>query len=235
MAGMSPRLPSLDPACRILCLALLSPAILLGPWPFAAALALAAGSLVLVSGVKLHALAKEMSLVLAFGLFSAALRIVGVAATDRSAAAIGSGIYACQLASVFLLGRLFYATTSSSEIRDASTRIVRKVPILRAFDIGMYLSLTLGLIPLIFEEWSASKEAARARGLRKRTSLRLQAAFISAFLHRLMVRATLLPESLASRGWTKKRATPVSLWRRRDSWASLLCGMLLAAALLRHV
>jgi energy-coupling factor transporter transmembrane protein EcfT len=59
--------------------------------------------------------------------------------------------------------------------------------------------------------------------------------FLAAFLRRLMVDSTKLPEALASRGWEGGGKAPdlrVEAWRTRDWVVALLLTLGLAAAIL---
>jgi energy-coupling factor transporter transmembrane protein EcfT len=145
------------------------------------------------------------------------------------------GAYGVRLLAVFLAGRLFYASTTASEIRDAVTRIARYIPIVRRLDIGLCLSMVIGFIPFIFTEWQDSLEAARSRGMPRRPRLSRMSLFVTAFLRRLIVRAIALPEALVARGWTRERGLAPSRWRMRDSITSLVCGILAITAVLHIV
>jgi ABC-type cobalt transport system, permease component CbiQ and related transporters len=212
---------ALDPAARILCLALLSASSLLASGYFALGLALLALASLVRGGLALGRLLRESTIILAFAVFASGLKLLGSGLVESSRAAIEGGDYCLKLMAAFLLGRLFYATTSASQLRDGSTRIVRHIPFLRRFDVGLPLSLVLGYIPLIVAEWRASIEAARSRGMPAKPGLRLQARFLTAFLRRLMLRATAAPDALAARGWSKERGLSDSSWGLKD-WAALM-------------
>jgi energy-coupling factor transporter transmembrane protein EcfT len=161
--------------------------------------------------------------------------MLGVERAEPAVLASGAGIYGLKLLAAFLAGRLFYASTRMSELRDAATRIVRMIPFLRRFDIGLSLSLVLGNVPLIFEEWRDSLEAARSRGLSRRPVIALQARLLAAFLRRLMLRAIAIPQALAARGWSKDRHLTPASWKTRDRLAMLVCCAAFIGALLRLV
>jgi energy-coupling factor transporter transmembrane protein EcfT len=228
---------SLDPACRLLCLALVSSAALLGGPLLSLVLVLLFTLLLFWARLRPVALLREAAIVGLFALFSAALRLVGLAdAWTKPWEVLGeSAGYGLRLLAAFLGGRLFYASTSASELRDATTRLCRKVPMVKRLDLGLVLSLILGFIPLIFEEWNSSLEAARSRGLARRPSLHRQALFMTAFLRRLMLRAVATPEALLARGLTRDRGLAPSAWKRRDSLISVGFAALLVAAALHAV
>jgi energy-coupling factor transporter transmembrane protein EcfT len=227
---------SLDPACRLLCLAFLSSASLFASLPFAAAIALAAIVLLILEGMSPVSILRESAFVLVFALLTAALRLFGKEGSLAEEAALtGSAIYGLKLLAAFLAGRLFYASTRPSELRDAATRIARRIPILRRFDIGLGLSLILGYIPLIFDEWRGSLEAARSRALPSRPGIVQQSRLLIAFLRRLMLRAVILPEALSARGWSISRGVAQSTWRVRDSVSLMLSIAIFFGALLRIV
>jgi energy-coupling factor transporter transmembrane protein EcfT len=230
-------LSSFDPAARILCLALLSSSSLLAGWPFALALCLACFILLALEGLKLSRICVEASFVLAFALFAALLKLFSGQGSGSSAAALGleSGIYCLKLLAAFLAGRLLYASTSLSQLRDASTRIARRLPFGKRSDLGLALALILGYLPLIVEEWRSSLEAARSRGMSRHPGLGLQARFLAAFLRRLMLRAVALPEALAARGWTRDRGVAEAKWELKETLLLSLCCACLVLAMLHIV
>jgi energy-coupling factor transporter transmembrane protein EcfT len=232
LAGAS----SLEPESRLISLALLSSAAILATWPFAATLALLSLGFLALEGVRPAKALKESAFVLAFALFAGVARLWGQSsAAELGALAAESAVYALKLLAAFLLGRLFYASTRSPELRDACTRLTRHIPIIRRFDTGLALSLVIGYLPLIFSEWQSSLEAARSRGMPKRPSLGLQAAFLTAYIRRLMLNAVSLPEALIARGWTKDRGlSPLNL-RKRDYLVLGLSLISLVGASLRLV
>lgn len=195
----------------------------------------------MLEGLSIRKICREAWFVLVFALVVEGMKLLdgkkGVALDLRLA--LESGIYCLKLLAAFLSARLVYASTSLSELRDASTRIARRLPFGKKLDFGLALSLTIGYVPLIFDEWKASLEAARSRGMSPRPGLGILAHFLAhflaAFLRRLMIRAVVLPEALVARGWTQNRGVAESHWRRRDSCtlvASLAC---LVLGLLRIV
>jgi len=228
---------SLDPSCRVICLALLSSASLFASAPLAAIIVLSLSSLLKLEGLRFASILRESTFILAFTLFTALLRAFSgtVELISPAAFALECSSYGLKLFAAFLAGRLFYASTSISELRDAATRITRRIPYVRRYDIGLSLSLVLGSIPLILEEWRDSLEAARSRGMAPRPSIAQQSRFLSAFLRRLILSAIVLPQALCARGWSGDRGLTPLRWRKKDSLAALLCCLALIGTTLRLV
>jgi energy-coupling factor transporter transmembrane protein EcfT len=228
---------SLDPACRLICLALLSSSSLIGSLPLAAAIALSAFGLLRLEGLRFARILRESIFILVFALGAGILRFLSWDGdrADGARLALDSAGYGLRLLAAFLAGRLLYASTRQGELRDAATRIARRIPWLRRYDIGLSLSMVLGYIPIIFDEWRDSLEAARSRGLPRRPGIAQLTRFLSAFLRRLMLKAVSLPEALAARGWSSDRGLSPSLWRFRESLVVLACCITLLVAALRLV
>lgn len=114
-----------------------------------------------------------------------------------------TALFGSRLLVIFWLGKLLVRTTRVSELRDALTRLFSHIPLVRNHDLGLGLSNILGFIPLVFDEWRLSLEAARARGFAPSFSMPKWADFLVAFLRRLMVRAVSVPEAISARGRTQ--------------------------------
>lgn len=228
---------SLDPCSRLICLAVLTSAILLMGPAFTAVISAILLVILIWEGLPLRRAFRNITLVGLFSLLTAAIRFIGNSADLQNPIAVveASLAFFLRLLSAYLEGRLLYATTSVSELRDATTRIIRRIPILRHVDIGLAFSLVICFIPLIFEEWAASLEAARSRGFPKRPGIARQSIVLAAFLRRLMLRAVATPEALFARGWTRDRSLAPLCWRKRDSVAMFICIVILCAAILRLV
>jgi energy-coupling factor transporter transmembrane protein EcfT len=226
---------SLDPKCRLICLALVSSASFFSGALFAFFLAIAAILLLLGEGLRFAAILRDSTFIAVFSIFTSALRFIGPPQSSGPGLLEYMTAYGLRLLAVFLAGRLFYASTTASEIRDAVTRIARYLPVIRRFDIGLYLSMVIGFIPFIFEEWRNSLEAARSRGMPRRPRLSRISLLMTAFLRRLLLRAIAMPEALVARGWTRERGLAPSRWRMRDSITSLVCGILVIIATLHVV
>jgi energy-coupling factor transporter transmembrane protein EcfT len=205
--------------------------------PFTLLVAFAAFFLLIQGGISLATILRDSAFVVAFTLFTAALRCFGLpgAIGLPPRILVDTVAYGARLLAAFLIGRLFYAFTSISELRDAVTRISRHLPLIRRLDIGLGLSMVISFIPLIFEEWYLALEAARSRAMPNRPKISSQALFIAAFLRRLMLRAVATPEALTARGWTRDRGVMSSTWKFRDSLLSSLCILLCIAAMLHIV
>jgi len=210
---------------------------LFATWQFALFVAAFAVMLLAFGGVRPPTIARESIFILVFAVTAALVRFWGggVGSADPASVAAVSSAYGIRLWAAFLAGRLFYASTRLSELRDAATRLARHIPLVRRHDIGLGLSLLLGCIPLIFEEWRESLEAARSRGMPRRAGIALQARFIMAFLSRLMIRAVAMPQSLVARGWSGDRGLAPLTWRVRDSICLTMCCVAFVAALLHLV
>lgn len=224
---------SLDPTARLLCLALLSSAALFASIWTALGLALGLVLLLSLEGHSPLKVLRESAFLAIFIVFAGVLECVdiGPGFAISLAAPVETPILGARLLAGYLGGRLYYATTSVSQTRDAATRISRKLPGLSRFDIGFVFSLILGFIPLIIEEWTLSVHAAKARAYGARSRLRGSELLISAYLRRLMLRAVAAPESLAVRGWNGNRLIESLPWRRAEFivCAACLCLATLAA------
>jgi energy-coupling factor transporter transmembrane protein EcfT len=238
---------SLDPTCRLVSLALISAASFFSGSLFAVFLCLATVFLLLREGLRFSVILHDSAFIALFSVFTAGLRFGGLPQSSGhelwglgiSGAALAllknMLAYGVRLLAVFLAGRLFYASTTASELRDAATRITRHIPILRRLDIGLCLSMVIGFIPQIFGEWQDSLEAARSRGMSRRPQLYKLSLFVTSFLRRLMLRAIATPEALVARGWTLDRGVTPSHWKIRDSITTFACGILAILASLHIV
>lgn len=228
---------SLDPACRLLCLALISSSALFASLGAALCASIALIVLLALEGMKPTRIAREAAFLLPFILFAGLLECVGVGTgfSLSLSAPIETPLLGARLLAGYLGGRLYYASTSVSETRDAATRIVRRLPGLSRTDLGFAFSLVLGFVPLIVEEWKASMEAARSRAYGRSSGFRGAALLVAAYLRRLMLRAVAVPEALAARGWDGERGVEPAAWRTRDYLAAASCLALLAILALRVV
>lgn len=228
---------SLDPACRLLCLALLSSAALFAPLAIALAVSAALMALLALEGQGPGRIAREAAFLLPFILFAGALECVGIGAglSLRLSAPVETPLLGARLLAGYLGGRLYYASTSISETRDAATRIARRLPGLAKADLGFAFSLVLNFVPLIIEEWRSSIEAAKARAYGRSSGIRGAGFVVSAYIRRLMLRAVAVPEALVARGWNGERAVERAAWKAKDFCAALGCAALLLILSLRIV
>lgn len=236
MARVAP-ISSLAPSCRLLCLALVSSASLLAGPATAGIAASVFFAFLLLEGMRAGDILKEASFLLWFAAFTILIQGLDFRGGPRI---LGEGLrsalgYCARLLAAYLAGRLFYAATTRSELRDAATRIVRFLPGRARSDAGLALSLVLGFMPLIIEEWSSSVEAGRARGLSRKLGFSGYAALISAFLRRLMLSALALPDALAARAWSGGRVVASEAWRPADCFSVALATAFLISAALRIV
>ena len=238
---------SLDPSNRLICLSVLSSFSLFSGAVYAIFMSLMAILLLLRAGLRLTKIFRESAFIVGFALFTVILHYTNIPEIFSQGFSMHviqnkaliliqeTGTYGVRLLAAFLLGRLFYISTTSSELRDATTRIVRCVPFIRRFDVGLILSMVILFIPLIFEEWGNSLEAVRSRGMPRRPGISKQGIFLAAFLGRLMTRAIEVPAALVARGWTKDRGIPPSHLKIQDYVAMVACGCLVIISLLRIV
>jgi energy-coupling factor transporter transmembrane protein EcfT len=235
------RLFQLDPSCKLACLALLSIASIYSSPIFASALAILSIIALAVSGTTLGRIFSDTIFVVVFATLTSVAQLANLSIWSKPGivsvvAALGMKIviFALRLIGTFSLGKLFYLTTGVSELRDALTRISRRLPFNESIDIGLGISLIVGFIPLIFDEWRGSLEAAHSRGLTLKVGLSGYAVFFASFIRRLMLRAIAIPEALTARGWTSSRGVSSSRWRPKDCFA-LGLSAILAIGAVRHV
>jgi energy-coupling factor transport system permease protein len=239
MAGL--KLASrLDPGCRLLCLALLSSATFFLGAIAASSLACLLAGLVIAEGIRPSRLLRESSYILFLAAFSLGLQCLGWEGGLRFRAEYLPEVarYGARLMAAFMAGRLFYASTSGSDLRVAAVKAGRLLPGRLKGDVALALVLTLGFIPIIREEWSATSLAAQARGMARGRGFGAGMEFLAAFLRRVMIYSTKLPEALASRGWELEgRASELrtEAWRMRDWLAAAAALLGLAAAALFRI
>jgi|GEM_PF-2472889 len=208
---------ALDGSCRLACLALLSIADLAAPWQLVAFLVSCLLVLLGLSGIKARRIAADCLFIFLLAGISALLGWWGKNWQAEPGAWAEGGIYGLRLLGAFLLARLFYASTRISEIRDSTTRIMRRLPFLRSFDLGLAFSLVLSNVPRLFRSWEESLAAAKARGFSRNSGPGTVAKLLGAYLRRLMLDASASPEALGSRGWSRERGLTQSRWKLRDS------------------
>jgi len=232
---------ALAPSARLLCLALLAGLVFSSRvWTLGCLLALLL-ALLLKEGLDLPALLRELpglAYLMALTLLLESLRFGGGIHLDPEGLA-RAGLWALRLLEAFLLGRLFYKTTSGSELREAASDLGRLVP--RRLgrgpgeDLALALFLILGFIPSIVSEWRLSEEAGRARGLSRGSGPRLRLRVLEAFLRRLVLRALVLPEALASRGWMGAIEGRRRPWPPSSRFAVLVSCLLLGLGLIHRL
>ncbi len=225
---------ALDPACRLLCLALLSSAALLAsPW-VALFLALALFALLALEGQRPSRILRESAFLALFILFAGVLECVDIGSGPslKFSAPVETPALGARLLAGYLGGRLYYATTGVPQTRDAATRIARRLPGLSRLDLGFAFSLILGFIPLIIDEWKLSLEAAKARAYGRHRGWSGAGLLVTAYLRRLMLRAIAVPEALVARGWSGERRVEPVRWGFAEAAASFACvGFLILSAL----
>jgi energy-coupling factor transporter transmembrane protein EcfT len=209
-----------------------------------ASLVLAAAllSLVVGEGVELRRLARESLFLLwlgGFAILAQGFDLRGALQVNEEGMAAALAYFA-HLIAAFMAGRLFYASTTRSELREAATEAARLVPGAGKKRIGLGLSLILGFVPLIVDEWRSTLEAAEARAAPlvlspRQGSLKRNAALLEAYLRRLMLAAVQMPEVLEARGWSGDRTRRAQAWKVDDYASTLALAFLLALSALRVV
>lgn len=198
---------ALAPLARLLSLLLLVSGLAAASQPSALVLSLLGILALRAEGLRLGAFVRELPpLLLLLGLLFA-LECLRFEPWPRLAAAELPGALAdaSRLFAAFVAARLFYQATSSSELREAAEGLGRFLPGTLGQDLALALSLVLGFIPAILLEWRLSLEAARARGLSRRSPGRASLLFVEAFIRRVLSWSLELPEALLARGWTGRR------------------------------
>jgi energy-coupling factor transporter transmembrane protein EcfT len=195
-------------------------------WLSAFLLAACLVGLLRIEGASLRGLLRDAAFILSLSL--ATFLIEGLSLEGGLHLALGGLLTSAlrdglRLAASFAAGRLFYATTRTSELREAAEDSFRFLPGRAGSEIALALLLALSFIPLILREWKASRLAARARGAPKRPGLEASSVFLAAFLRRLMLGSLALPEALAARGWTGGASKRLRRsWRLYDYCALLI-------------
>jgi energy-coupling factor transporter transmembrane protein EcfT len=223
----------LSPSCRLACLALASTACLAAPAVAAMALSLALVRLITREGIGAARLVRESAFLGWLIIFTAAMEGLSFVPGPRldAAALVDALGYGIRLVAVFMAGRLFYAVTRSSELREAAISFTVFLPRSLREEAGLALYLSLGFLPLVVEEWERSLEAARARAFPRRPGLAACEALLTAYLRRLMLRAVSLPEALRARAWGSGRLAAPRAWKARDFAALAACALAAAAAI----
>ncbi len=228
----------LDPGCRLLCLALLSSAfffleVIPSSISFIALFLLAMGE-----GLSPLRLFRDCAWIAGMAAFLVIVYCVGYD-PGHGFSFLATGLwnvarYASRLASAFMAGRIFYATTPGSALREAALKAGVIFPRRMRAEVALALVLVLGYIPRIAMEWKATEDAARSRGIAKKPGILAGARLLSALMTRLMVDSVLLPEVLSSRAWSGQKPPEVhgaQRWSLLDFLAAALAGAFLLAAI----
>ena len=122
--------------------------------------------LAILARTQIETILSGAKLVLWYGLFIAAFRLIGkpLESVDVLAELRATALYTWQLAAVLLAGTLFYETTATTEIahtlKTIQTTLRWRKPLP---DVAFLLSLTIGFIPRIFSAWDSLEKAWAAR------------------------------------------------------------------------
>jgi energy-coupling factor transporter transmembrane protein EcfT len=100
----------------------------------------------------------------------------------RPEALPGALAYMGRLALVFIASEAFFKTTNLDRLADAITGLTRRIGL--KGDPGFYIGLAASFLPRLMAQAEAALEAARARGLGRRLSLRAMRAIVGAILVR---------------------------------------------------
>ena len=198
--------------------------------------------LVLGEGVPAQAVARESLFLIWLGAFAVLAQGFDLADGIRvnETGMEAALAYFARLVAAFLAGRIFYASTTRSELREAATEASRLIPGEGKRRIGLGLSLILGFVPLIVDEWRATVEAAKARAMPlglggRRGSLARSAALLEAYLRRLMLAAVQMPEALEARAWSGDRIAQARRWKAGDYASVLALSIISVLSILRIV
>jgi len=204
--GNSP-LYRFDPRLKLALLASLSLLVSrLAPAGLAAAALLSAGLLLLWGPSRLLALRLLFSALRFLALIALLLLLFSAPESDFPAAAAASGLLVLRLCVWILLGFIFTATTSHTELRGTFYTLTAWIPGFPSSQFALMLSVTLGTVPLFFSALTRGREALAARGggspLRPLRTLR---AIAIPLLTRVFRRSGSLSEALAARGFHERR------------------------------
>ncbi len=140
---------------------------------------------------------------------------------------------ALRLLFVFFLGAILVATTPSAEVKAGVEWFLRPIPGVPAARIGTMLGLMVRLVPLVFAEIEASREAQEARAVAlRRNPLRRILCLALPALRRIVLRADRLALAMEARCYRDER-TPRRLEAGPRDRVVLLAG--LAWAAIAHV
>ncbi len=119
---------------------------------------------------------------------------------------------------VFLsLGTAFALNTKGSEVRDALTLVLSRIPFVPAGRIGTQIGLSIGSIPLIIEEANRIREAqiSRLSDLRRNPVLRIARLVVPLFIG-IFTRAQEMADAMESRSYSDERTLPELSFSKRD-------------------
>lgn len=159
---------------------------------------------VVTARVRIDALLRISRVIIFYGFFIAAVRIIGKETNVYVQEFSATGLYLWKLSVVFLAGMTFFETTSGiaihfvlTDIRNATIRIIPAAALLP--DFPRSFSLMLLFIPRIFETWT---DLSRSWDSRKGTSKRT----INSAVYKLITLLPLLVIALLDVAATTDRA-----------------------------
>lgn len=147
---------------------------------------------VIIARVRLEALLRILRIIVFYGFFIAAVRIIGKDTSTYMYELAQTGYYLWKLSVVFLAGMTFFETTSGiaihfvlTDIRNTTIRIIPAAT--RLPDFPRSFSLMLLFIPRIFETWAELSRSWDSRqGIPKR-SIRAAAYKLTTLLPLLVI------------------------------------------------
>lgn len=128
-----------------------------------------------------------------------------------------------RLTMIMILGLIVIGTTPSGRIRDTLEWLFGLIPIFPAARIGMMFSLTISLIPVVFDQAAEVLAAQQARcvELRKNPAQRIS-LFVRPFVLRVLARADEMALALEARCFSDHRTRPEFRLGPVDGWILLL-------------
>lgn len=156
---------------KLLVLISLAPAVFYGPVYLLVAITAFLAVLFPLARIEVPVIIRSFRVILQYGLFVLAFRLIGkpLQATIILSELHESLFYLWRLSDILMAGTIFYESTSGSQIRS-SLSLPRKLLIgfaprlARLPDIAFELSLTIIMIPRVFDVWTNLDRAWAARG-----------------------------------------------------------------------
>jgi biotin transport system permease protein len=141
-------------------------------------------------------------------------------------------VYSWRLALVFILGQLFALTTSHSSLQEGIYLLLKPVAFLPAGRIATMISLTIGFIPLVFDQYREIKVAWQARlGNMGRNPITRINSLTLPLLETILGRADEIAYAMESRCYSENPAWTELSMKVRDFLSIFLSATLLVAAL----
>ncbi|MBN2051318.1 MAG: energy-coupling factor transporter transmembrane protein EcfT [Spirochaetales bacterium] len=211
------------PGCALFCYAALQP----GPRN----LAITAGALLaafLFARIPLKTLLIDF---LRFVPLLTALFLAVFFSSDDGGPLVPAALAAGRFALLILAGNLLIQTTALSRISAAVRWFLTPLPRRLAGRLGTMIGLSVGLIPLFFQELEESRDALKARGLRARKQpLRWAVKLLTPLLARVFLRTEEMAEAMEGRCYSDERSS-LPLKAQGIDWLFGLAVILLVLAI----